>query len=132
MRELLVVIDYQNDFVTGALGNPAAAALERAETESDLAEIRHELAVSGYGSRMRGYKPGKNAPVKPMEFRTSGGYRVLCGKNNMQNEFVTFRAAGKLDLKSICTHRVPLEQTARGFDLMVSREAIKVIVDIAD
>ena len=28
MRELLVVIDYQNDFVTGALGNPAAAALE--------------------------------------------------------------------------------------------------------
>ena len=33
-----------------------------------------------------------------MEFRTSGGYRVLCGKNNMQNEFVTFRAAGKLDL----------------------------------
>ena len=75
-----------------------AAALERAETESDLAEIRHELAVSGYGSRMRGYKPGKNAPVKPMEFRTSGGYRVLCGKNNMQNEFVTFRAAGKLDL----------------------------------
>ena len=26
MRELLVVIDYQNDFVTGALGNPAAAA----------------------------------------------------------------------------------------------------------
>ena len=75
-----------------------AAALERTETESDLAEIRHELSVSGYGSRMRGYKPGKNAPVKPMEFRTSGGYRVLCGKNNMQNEFVTFRAAGKLDL----------------------------------
>lgn len=29
MRELLVVIDYQNDFVTGALGNPAAAALEQ-------------------------------------------------------------------------------------------------------
>lgn len=28
MRELLVVIDYQNDFVTGALKNDAAAALE--------------------------------------------------------------------------------------------------------
>ena len=75
-----------------------AAALDRAETESDLSEIRHELSVSGYASRMHGYKPGKNAPVKPMEFRTSGGYRVLCGKNNMQNEFVTVRAAGKLDL----------------------------------
>ena len=29
MPELLVVIDYQNNFVTGALGNPAAAALEQ-------------------------------------------------------------------------------------------------------
>ncbi len=30
MKELLVVIDYQNDFVTGALKNDAAAALEQA------------------------------------------------------------------------------------------------------
>lgn len=75
-----------------------SAALERAETESDLAEIRHELSQSGYASRMRNYKPGKTAAVKPMEFQTSGGYRVLCGKNNTQNDFVTFRAAGKLDL----------------------------------
>lgn len=75
-----------------------AVALEHAETESDLAEIRQELAVSGYASRMHGYKSGKRPPMKPMEFRTSGGYRVLCGKNNMQNEYVTFRAAGKLDL----------------------------------
>ena len=28
MKRLLVVVDYQNDFVTGALGNPAAKALE--------------------------------------------------------------------------------------------------------
>lgn len=28
MKKLLVVVDYQNDFVTGALGNPAAQALE--------------------------------------------------------------------------------------------------------
>lgn len=75
-----------------------SVAMEHAETESDLAEIRQELAVSGYASRMHGYKAGKRAPMKPMEFRTSGGYRVLCGKNNMQNEFLTFRTAGKLDL----------------------------------
>ncbi|MEG1153768.1 MAG: isochorismatase family cysteine hydrolase [Ruthenibacterium sp.] len=28
MKNILIVIDYQNDFVTGSLGNPAAAALE--------------------------------------------------------------------------------------------------------
>ena len=28
MKQVLVVVDYQNDFVTGALANPAAQALE--------------------------------------------------------------------------------------------------------
>lgn len=73
-------------------------ALERAETEADLAEIRQELAKSGYASRMHAFKSVKPAPVKPMEFRTSGGYRMLCGKNNMQNDYITFKVAGKLDL----------------------------------
>ena len=31
------------------------------------------------------------------EFRTSGGYRVLCGKNNLQNEYITHKVAGKND-----------------------------------
>ncbi len=33
-----------------------------------------------------------------MEFRTSGGYRMVCGKNNTQNDYITFKLAGKLDL----------------------------------
>ena len=31
------------------------------------------------------------------QFRTSGGFRVLCGKNNLQNEYITHRLAGKND-----------------------------------
>ncbi len=73
-------------------------ALDRAETEADLVEIRQELAKSGYASRMRGFKAAKPAAVKPMEFCTSGGYRMLCGKNNTQNDYITFKLAGKLDL----------------------------------
>ena len=41
MKKLLVVVDYQTDFVTGALKNPAAAALEEAiadKVERHLAE----------------------------------------------------------------------------------------------
>ena len=73
-------------------------ALENAETEADLAEIRHELSKSGYASRMHAFKTAKMPPVKPMEFKTTGGYRVLCGKNNMQNDHLTFKVAVKGDL----------------------------------
>ena len=73
-------------------------ALDRAETEADLVEIRQELAKSGYASRMHGFKAAKPSAVKPMEFRTSGGYRIVCGKNNTQNDYITFKLAGKLDL----------------------------------
>ena len=73
-------------------------ALSNAETEADLAEIRRELSQSGYASRMTKFKPVKNMSVKPLEFKTSSGYRVLCGKNNIQNDHITFKLASKLDL----------------------------------
>ncbi len=73
-------------------------ALSNAETESDLAEIRRELSSSGYASRMSKFKPVKNVSVKPLEFKTSSGYRLLCGKNNIQNDHITFKLASKLDL----------------------------------
>ena len=61
-------------------------------------EIREELAKSGYGSRVKNQPglPKKKAPGYA-EYRTEGGYRVLCGKNNLQNEEITHRIAGKND-----------------------------------
>ncbi len=73
-------------------------ALQSAETESDLAEIRLELAKSGYASRMHSLKTGKVPPSKPLEFVTTNGYRVVCGKNNTQNDILTFKTASKGDL----------------------------------
>ncbi len=73
-------------------------ALANAETENDLAEIRRELSQSGYASRMTKFKSAKAVAVKPLEFITDSGYRVLCGKNNIQNEHITFKLASKLDL----------------------------------
>ncbi len=43
MKKLLVVVDYQNDFVTGALANPAAARLEHALA----ARVERHLAQDG-------------------------------------------------------------------------------------
>ncbi|MBQ2765844.1 MAG: NFACT family protein [Clostridia bacterium] len=72
-------------------------SLTRAETESDILEIREELHSAGYASRMKNYSPKKMSAPKPMEFKTSGGYRVLCGKNNHQNDYLTTRLASKQD-----------------------------------
>ncbi len=73
-------------------------SLTRAETEADLNEIRRELYESGYASRMKHYSAGKVPAPKPLEFRTSGGWRVLCGKNNAQNDYITHKIASKGDL----------------------------------
>ena len=73
-------------------------ALTHAETAADLSEIRDELYRSGYASRMKHYALSKK-PTTPTvaHFRTRGGYRVLCGKNNVQNEYITHKLAGKND-----------------------------------
>ena len=74
------------------------AFLAKAETEQDLAEIRDELYRSGYSSRMRGYKPPKQIKSTPLKFTTSGGYQLLVGKNNVQNDRLTFKTAEKDDI----------------------------------
>ena len=72
-------------------------ALSRAETPSDLSEIREELYRSGYASKMKSYVRAKAPKPVFLEYKTSGGYRVVCGKNNMQNEHITFKMAEKTD-----------------------------------
>lgn len=72
-------------------------ALKHAENSSDLLEIRNELYMSGYASKMKNYKTQKKHTASYMRFRTSGGYSVLCGKNNIQNEHITFSLAKKND-----------------------------------
>ncbi len=72
-------------------------ALTRAEGETDLEEIRDELYHAGYASRMKAYARQKNRQTKPLEFRSTNGYRILCGKNNHQNEYITHKLATKND-----------------------------------
>ena len=72
-------------------------ALSRAETPTDLAEIRDELYRSGYASKMKSYSAHKSHAPVIMQFETADGMRVLCGKNNVQNEYITHKLAEKLD-----------------------------------
>ncbi len=72
--------------------------LDVAESEQDLIEIREELYRAGYASRMKGYAPPKQVKLRPMEFTSPSGYRVLVGRNNTQNDYLTHRLAEKGDL----------------------------------
>ena len=77
--------------------NSVADEFSRAESETDISEIRRELYEAGYAQRMKNYTPQKMRESKPMEFRTDGGYRVLCGRNNIQNDRLTHKLADRGD-----------------------------------
>lgn len=72
-------------------------ALTRAENPTDLSEIRDELYRSGYASRMKAYSAHKAHSPAVMQFETPDGMKVLCGKNNVQNEYITHKLAQKTD-----------------------------------
>ena len=72
-------------------------ALSKAELEADLNQIRNELYFSGYASRIKNYSAQKLQAPKVLKFKTSGGYTVLCGKNNTQNDYITTKLAEKGD-----------------------------------
>ncbi len=72
--------------------------LSRASTEKELAEIRQELSVTGFLKSKTGTKNKKNAPLPLLEFDAPDGFRVYVGRNNLQNDMLTFRKASKNDI----------------------------------
>jgi len=72
--------------------------LDRAETESDVAEIRDELFRSGYSAKMKGYKPPKQQKLNPYRLKTPSGLSLIVGRNNIQNDYVSHRLADKNDI----------------------------------
>lgn len=75
-----------------------ADALDRASTQAEIEEIRNELVVSGF---MRFKKKSNQKQPKllpPMEYRTSDGFKVLVGRNNMQNDKLSLKTASKADM----------------------------------
>ena len=72
--------------------------LDRAETEAELEEIRKELQDGGYIRADTGKKRMKQARVQPMRFESTDGYPIYVGRNNRQNEELTFKLARKDDI----------------------------------
>ncbi len=67
-------------------------ALELAEDEEDLAQIRQELMQTGY-IRQRSSEKRKSVKSHPLHFVNADGYDLYVGKNNFQNDEITFGLA---------------------------------------
>ena len=78
--------------------NSVLDEITRAETERDLAEIRQELRETGFLRPERSKKKQKSAPSAPLRFVSDGGYEILVGRSNMQNDTLTHRTARRTDL----------------------------------
>ncbi len=69
-----------------------AASLDIAEQESDLVEIKEELIAAGYVRRKGGTKREK-ITSRPFHYISSDGFHMYVGKNNFQNDELTFKFA---------------------------------------
>ena len=72
--------------------------MDRARTEAELEEIRRELQDTGYLKADSGKKRVKQAKLAPMRFVSTDGYPIYVGRNNRQNDELTFKSARKDDL----------------------------------
>ena len=70
--------------------------LQAADSTAELLEIRTELIEMGYIARNSGNRKAKIV-AKPYEF-SKNGFKILVGRNNLQNDNLTTKVAGKSDL----------------------------------
>lgn len=70
-------------------------ALDIARSENDLAQIKEELTQYGYIKRHFSGKKGAKmqAKSKPFHYISSDGFDIYVGKNNFQNDELTFKFA---------------------------------------
>lgn len=72
--------------------------ISRAETEGELAALREELTLGGYVKAKRGAKYKAPKALPPLEFTTSDGFKVLVGRNNVQNDKLSLKTAKNYDM----------------------------------
>ncbi|MBO6015399.1 MAG: NFACT family protein [Lachnospiraceae bacterium] len=67
-------------------------ALDIAQMEEDLVQIKEELVESGY-IRRKGNAKKQKITSRPFHYISSDGFHIYVGKNNFQNEELTFQFA---------------------------------------
>ncbi len=90
-----LIIDGENEII---YLDSVLDELSRADTDSEISLIRKELADAGYIKNIKGKKQKPPKELPPIEFRSDDGFRILVGRNNIQNERLSFKTAMKSDI----------------------------------
>ena len=72
--------------------------LSRADSDQALEEIKQELQAGGYLRPDAGKKRIKTGKLPPLRFESTDGFPIYVGRNNRQNEELTFKSARKDDI----------------------------------
>ena len=72
--------------------------LNRAQQDAELEEIRQELYAGGYVRMDSGRKRIKAGKLPPQRFESTDGFPIYVGRNNRQNDELTFKLARKDDI----------------------------------
>lgn len=73
--------------------------LSRSTLEREFSEIKDELVSQGFiKPKKSNKKQMKKQALPPLEFKTSQGLTVLVGRNNIQNDKLTFKTGRKGDM----------------------------------
>lgn len=83
--------------------------LTRIRRESELDAIREELSQQGY---LKNYKARQKKPVRlsPLQYRSSDGFTILVGRNNIQNDRLTLKDSRNYDMW-LHTQKIPGSHT---------------------
>lgn len=102
-------------------------AVSMAREEGDLREIRQEMEDFSYLKRSHGKreKIREKDKAKPYHFLSSDGYEIYVGRNNYQNEAVTFQIGNGTDLwfhvKNVPGSHVIVRTEGRDFESIPDR-----------
>lgn len=91
LSELTVSTERELDYLQSVATN-----LDIAADEEDLSQIRDELKEMGFIKKTGNVKK-KKSKSKPFHYVTEDGFHIYVGKNNIQNEELTFKVANGSD-----------------------------------
>ncbi|TWH49066.1 NFACT family protein [Sporomusa sp. KB1] len=107
-----------------------AVALSHADASAEINEIRQELVTAGY-IKTADKRRLSAAPLAPLSVITTDGFTVIIGKNNRQNDLVTFKQARPDDIW-LHTKDIPGSHVIiRGENREISPQAINEAAQLA-
>lgn len=103
--------------------------LSRADTDNEISAIRLELSDGGYIKNTKGKKQKPPKELPPYEFRSDDGFRILVGRNNVQNDKLSLKTASKNDMwlhtqKTPGSHVIILGNGNEVSDLSIEQAAV--------